>query len=165
LYFAGVHGMDIRPPNKGQRMLLLFMLISLHQNASLFVKCFHWIFEWIHWSHWRGCSCDLVNSLVHWTTEPTFHFVIIFASHSYMEKLQNCAKDDFLNIFMGTFHDMTWESFHVNAAIIRAIQNYMRTHAASIWSACIKFLFPEQEDHPYLPDIIWKGLNFFQSRK
>jgi hypothetical protein len=21
-------------------------------------------FEWIHWSHWRGCSCDLVNSLV-----------------------------------------------------------------------------------------------------
>jgi len=122
-------------------------------------------FEWIHWSHWRGCSCDLVNSLVYWTTEPTFHFVIIFASHSYMEKLQNCAKDDFLNLFMGTFHDMTWESFHVNAAIIRAIQNYMRTHAASIWSACIKFLFPEQEDHPYVPDIIWKGLNFFQSRK
>jgi hypothetical protein len=43
LSFAGVHGMDTRPPNKRQRMLLLFMLISLHQIASLFVKCIHWI--------------------------------------------------------------------------------------------------------------------------
>jgi hypothetical protein len=35
-------------------------------------------FEWIHWSHWRGCSDDLVNSLVHWTrtSELNPHFIL-----------------------------------------------------------------------------------------
>jgi hypothetical protein len=69
---------------------------------------------------------------------------------------------------MGTF---SWYDLRVFSCQSCHYKSYPKLsekeHAASIWSACIKFLFPEQKDHPcmYVPDIIWKGLNFFQSRK